>query len=518
MSASREKKQRQGSGPSDRELHTQQQTAEYKRKARTYTIIGVVVVILVAALLIWNSGIFQRNQTAATVGSTNYTVNDLNYYYQSARYSENYIYYAYGMTSYIPDDDDVRDEESGQTYREYYLEVALDDLTNATALYDAAIANGYSDQDVADDVKDTIASTKSAASSNGYSYSAYLKAMYGRYMTASAYKSIITKVAVINAYYSDYSDSLTYTDEELETYYSDNRDDLDTYEYSYLYFAAEDIVTTDDDGNDLELTDEETAALEEEALADAEDKANHALDQINDGSSIADVADEYELSSTSYGDHVTTVGSSVSSVYSDELFSYADGESGIMEYGDSGYYVLVLHERTLIEEATADVRHILISAETTTDDDGNTVAPTDEAWAEAKATAEDILAQYQSGEQTEDAFAALANEYSTDSGSNTNGGLYEGNSNGAFVTEFNDWVFDSSRQPGDVGMVQHIGSADDSNPYYGYHIIYYVGENDPVWKQTAASALRSDDLSAWQEDLASNYTSSLTSAAEYVAQ
>jgi hypothetical protein len=516
MSASREKKQRQGSGPSYRDLQSQQKNADYKRKALTYTIIGVVVVILVAALLIWNSGIFQRNQTAATVGSTNYTVNDLNYYYQSARYSENYIYYAYGMTSYIPDDDEVRDEDSGQTYREYYLEVALENLTSDTALYDAAIEAGYSAKDVSDDVKDTISSVKSTASTNGYSYSAYLKALYGRYMTASAYKSVITRAAVISAYYNDHSDSLTYTDEELDSYYSENKDDLDTYEYSYLYFTPDDIVTTDDDGNDLELTDEETAELEAEALEAAKNKADHALDQLNDGSTATEIADEYEI--TAYGDHVSAVGSSVSSLYSDELFGYSDGESGIVENGESGYYVIMLHERTLVEEATADVRHILISAETTTDEDGNTVAPTDEAWAEAKATAEDILAEYQSGEQTEDAFAALANEYSTDSGSNTNGGLYEGNSNGAFVTEFNDWVFDSSRQPGDVGMVQHIGSDDDSNLYYGYHIIYYVGENDPVWKQTAASALRSDDLTAWEDDLASNYTSSLTSAVKYVAQ
>jgi hypothetical protein len=516
MSASRERKQRQGSGPSAREAYLQQQSATYRRKVMTYTIIGVVVVVLVAALLIWNSGIFQRNQTAATVGSTKYTVNDLNYYYQSARYSENYIYYAYSMTSYIPDDDDVKDEETGQTYREYYLETALDDLTSMTALYDEAIANGYSEKDVADDVKDTIASTKSTASSSGYSYSAYLKAVYGRYMTASAYKSILTKTAIVNAYYNDYSDSLTYTDEELDTYYSENKDSLDTYEYSYLYFTTDDIVTTDNDGNDLGLSDEETAALEEEALAAAKEKADQALDQLNDGSTATEIADEFELSY--YADHTTSLGSSISSLYSEELFSYSAGDTGIVENSDSGYYVIMLHSRTLVEDPTVDVRHILISAETTTDDDGNTVAPTDEAWAEAETTANDILAEYQSGEQTEDAFAALANEYSTDSGSNTNGGLYEGNSDGAFVTEFNDWVFDSSRQPGDVGMVQHIGDADDSNLYYGYHIIYYVGENDPVWKQTAASALRSDDLSAWQEDLASNYTSSLTSAAEYVAQ
>ena len=60
MSASREKKQRQGVAPSDKNAKARSEQAAYKRKARTYTAIGVVVVILVAALLTWNSGFFQQ--------------------------------------------------------------------------------------------------------------------------------------------------------------------------------------------------------------------------------------------------------------------------------------------------------------------------------------------------------------------------------------------------------------------------------------------------------------------------
>ena len=62
MSASREKKQRQGAGPSEKATQANQERAAYKRKARIYTIIGVVVVVLVAALLIWNSGLFQSRR------------------------------------------------------------------------------------------------------------------------------------------------------------------------------------------------------------------------------------------------------------------------------------------------------------------------------------------------------------------------------------------------------------------------------------------------------------------------
>ena len=36
------------------------------------------------------------------------------------------------------------------------------------------------------------------------------------------------------------------------------------------------------------------------------------------------------------------------------------------------------------------------------------------------------------------------------------------------VTNFNDWIFDASRKPGDTGIVESD---------YGYHIIYFVGDN-----------------------------------------
>ena len=94
MSASREKKQRQASGPSQKDTQTQQQAQAYRRKATRYTIIGVVVAVLVAALLIYNSGVFQRGKTAAVVGDTNYTVNDVSYYYYMMRNQSFYMYYA----------------------------------------------------------------------------------------------------------------------------------------------------------------------------------------------------------------------------------------------------------------------------------------------------------------------------------------------------------------------------------------------------------------------------------------
>ena len=54
--------------------------------------------------------------------------------------------------------------------------------------------------------------------------------------------------------------------------------------------------------------------------------------------------------------------------------------------------------RNTHDYALPNVRHILISVTDTTDED---------AMAEAKAKAEALLAQYEAGEHTEDAFAAI---------------------------------------------------------------------------------------------------------------
>lgn len=515
MSASREKKQRQGAVPTEQKIQAQEKAVAYKKKVKRYTVIGVVAAVLVAALLFWDSGMIQRSQTAVTVGEYDYSVGEISYFYQQIRYNSFMYYYAFGVTP--PSDSDVMDEESGQTYREYFLDQVLESVTEVTALYDEALAAGWSESDVSDTVASEIEEVKASASSNGYSYSAFLRAQYGNYMTTSTFKSILTKVTLANEYGNAHTDELTYSDDEIQAYYNEHKDDLDTYVYSTLLITPEEVATTDADGNDLGLTDEELSNLKAEALENAKAVADEILAELKGGASVDTLAVKYGIDSSDVRDHNTAVGSSLSSTYSEELFAMADGDASMVAYGTTGYYVVTLHERKLVDDYTADVRHILISAETTTDEDGNTVAPNDEAWAAAKEKAESVLAEYQAGEQTAQAFGDLAEKYSADSGSNTNGGLYEGIAQGNFVSEFDSWMFDSARASGDVDLIQHVAGEDDSNVYYGYHIVYYVGKGNPTWMNTADSALRSAESSEWLDALAGQYTAELASGAKYVA-
>ena len=136
------------------------------------------------------------------------------------------------------------------------------------------------------------------------------------------------------------------------------------------------------------------------------------------------------------------------------------------------------------EYNTQDVRHILFLTST---------YGTKE---EAKKKAEEVLALYNAGEKTAEAFGKLALEY-TDDGNGEKGGLYENVLKGQMVTEFEDWIYDEKREAGEVEIV--------FTKDYGYHIMYYVGEGQTAWKVTADNYLKSEAYSKELKELIKKY-------------
>ena len=523
MSASREKKQRQSAGPSERALQAQQQQAARKQKTIAYTVIGVVIAVLVAALLIWNTGFFQARATAATVGGKELTAAELSYYYYGSRnsYASSYTAYLSGFDANLPDDEQSYPYEENVTLRDYLLEDALNSAKESAAMADEARKNGHTEAEVKGILDAQIQSLKARAAAYNYSYSTYLKAVYGPYMSTGVFERLLTQDLLANLAYSDKGAELSdsYSEADLRAYYEeeDHADSLDTFEYSYLYFTPAAVEEKDEDGNAL---DEDTVAeLKEAALADAGKNAEEALEAVKSGGSISVQAGKYDLADSNYRDHVTTVGvTSAPAVVRDKLLSMKEGDVELVENNDSGYYVVTLHSRELVEAPTKDVRHILIMAETTTDEDGNVVAPTDEAWAAARQKIEAIQAEYEAGARTEESFAALANEKSDD-GDGTTGGLYpEIDINDNYVPEFLEWIFADGRSAGDTGIVQHIAGDSDGNKYWGYHFMYLVGDNEPVWMSSVRNTLITTERAAWLKELTSNYETALAGGAESIGR
>ena len=159
----------------------------------------------------------------------------------------------------------------------------------------------------------------------------------------------------------------------------------------------------------------------------------------------------------------------------------------------NGYYVVYFLDSDDNQIALADVRHILVKPEGGSYD-SSTGATTysEEEKAAAKTAAEELYAQWQAGEATEDSFAALANEKSAD-GDGTTGGLYTKVYPGQMVTNFNDWCFAEGRKAGDTGIVESD---------YGYHIMFYSGDSNITYRDYLITEnLRSTQVTEWFNNL-----------------
>lgn len=518
MSASREKKQRQSAGPDQKALKAQQEQAARRRTTIIYSVIAAVIAVLVIALLVWRSGFFQARAAAVTVGDETLTAAELSFYYYGSEARQTIAAYGsyMGFDTNKSDEDQLYDQAEGVTYRDYFMEEALKDAQRYKALAEEAVKQGHTEDEVKDTVKVYVDNMKARASSTGVSYSAYLRLVYGTYMNSAAYEKLITRALMANLVSTDKSNELfeNYEAAELESYYDEHKDNLDTIEYSSLYFPIATVNEKDEEGNDL--SEDEVNKLKEEVQADAKSKAEEALKAVEGGATFQAQIDKYELSGATNVDHTKVVGTSnVNSSFSEQLFALDEGECDLVET-DSGYYVISLHGRYLNDEPTRDVLHIAILADTTTDSEGNVAAPTDEAWAAAKEKMDAIEAEWKAGEQTKEAFTALAEKYNT---AEVGDALVSriASTNTTLVPEFKEWVFED-HQPGDTEVIQHNADDSDGNKFWSYHLMFYVGENEPAWKGTVRSALASEDLQAWTDELAANYPTTLANGANYLGK
>lgn len=532
MSASREKKQRRGD---PEQGLTQKQRAELrekkaaKQKTVLYTAIGVIIAILVVILLVWHSGIFQRGTTALTVDGRTYNVNDVDYYFHTEVIKAYNSSYGSSFDTQTDLREQYVDEEQTQTYYDYFMNLAIQDLTQVAALENAADEAGFtlSEEDEAN-IKDEITSIKDYSAQLGYAdFNGYLKANFGKYMTAGAFENCVRRDMLATNFKQDYSDKLDITDDEIQTYYDEHKDQLDSFDYRYIFVDGSAPSGTDADGNAVDPTEAETAAAMQTAKTKADEFAAAVKAADDKDATFAELAPNYvsESSKDSYTEDPDyslqsgVVGSNVAAqTYGSWLLdaSRTAGDVDVIE-GSTGYYVVLFLDRYLDETPTADIRHILIKAELTQEDDPSTedvdesTVPTQEALDAAKAKAQSLLDQWNAGDKTAESFGELANANSDDPGSNTNGGLYEKVYKGYF-TIFDSWLFgDETRQPGDTTLIENTNSGQQ-----GWCVVYYQGADDPVWKNTADSALRTDGLNTWLTSLTEGLEATQGDGIKYV--
>ncbi len=528
MSASREKQNRQAaSGQADpKTAREAQQRREEKRTNLLYGVIAAAVLVAVIASFVWRSDFIPKTTTAATIDGEKYTAAEVEYYYQTAYRNfvsnSQYSYFlsylglntnatlksqsinstAAAMLGIELPDADAESAEAdseadplaptGMTWHDYFLDEALDNMRVIQTALKAAEAEGFQyPAGIQAQYDDNMDALKAVAAASGISVSQYLKGNFGAGVTEKVYGEQLMRVLRYSAYADAYQDSLTYSDSELEEAYGADRNTYDHVSYEVVSFSGAAESTTDDEGNTVEPTEEEAAA----ALEAAQDLAQTVLDGFQDGGDLEELANENDGTYSKNENGTYSAGS----VMSEWLYDSArkSGDASTLADG-TVQYVVVFHDRFRDENPTIDIRHILVSLGTGSIAEGEEGYEDQQAQlkADAHAKAEELLAQWQSGEATEDSFAALAMKESTD-GSKYDGGLYTEVYQGQMVAEFNDWCFDTARQSGDTGVV---------DTQYGSHVMYFSGVNAARWQTQVAANLRTEAYTAWEEDLVKDVT------------
>ncbi len=454
------------------ELTPEEQEAQREkqiRKKKTLTALGISVasVLLVGCLAYAATGIYQKSKTEVAASSENVTISKqvMTCYYQDvidlyvSYYGEDNLLTYYGLDVSEPLADQVYPYDETITWYDIIMGYAMDTVEEQLYMYEAALAAGLElTEDEISQIEEVIAETDLEA--------------YGNDVTEDDLRYELEIQVLSTAYYNQFINETTFTDEEIEAYFEENS--LDYISCDLAGFS----VSYSEDGEEGYLTQEEALALAEklEACTTPQEFEDICREYLIEYEDYDDEELEEQVSSIYYEGYTYTSGSTLS-----EWCFEADTYDTYLVESTSIYYIYMVTKSAYRDESdTVNVRHILIMSE---DDNLSCAEEIYEEW----------LA---SGDTSEESFAALAEIYSEDTGSNTNGGLYENVYVGEMVDAFNDWCFDESRQAGDTGIIETS---------YGVHIMYFSGVDDPLWKVNIRDDMLTTAYTEYSAELAETY-------------
>ena len=450
-------------------------------KKKIWITVAVIVVLAIVAVSYFTSPAFQRTKTVGTIGNDTISETEFAYYYQTTFqniYTQ--LQQTYGdYMSMVVDTSKSLDEQmfdETQTWHQYVTDRAVEGMQQIHALNASAKAEGFAIGEAEQaNIAATTGAIESAAQNAGYTTGMYLRAMYGHGMDMKTYTRILTDVVTAEAYASSKQASLTYTDSQIDEYYNAHKEQFDTVDLRMVPIQG------DEDANSgvVDLTDAQALAEQIMNLYKTEETLADFAVGISDDDEIASPDDTLYT----YVQASSLSPEGMSEWCYDEARQYGD----MATFSDeSAYYVLFFIDRHDIDYNVVNMRHILVQP--TQNEDGTV---SDENAEAAIAETDSYLKEWEASDGTEETFAAMANQYSDDTGSNTNGGLYTDIYKGQMVRPVNDWLFDPERQIGDVTIVQSS---------FGYHLMYFAGTGANYKTTTVSAAMQTEDYEKWLAD------------------
>lgn len=369
------------------------------------------------------------------------------------------------------------------TWQDYFEQNAVESLKQNKALMAEAKAAGFT-YDTTDEYNTFKETIKTSAAAAGVSDKEYVRSIYGSYATMGRIEEYVKNDMVMNAYYQKLQEDNAPSDDEIQSYYEENKATYDSVDYRLTTIEA-DLPT-----EPTELADpvEETAAdttgtTDGSAATDSTQDTAYQPSDAEIAKAMEDakvLADDAEQTVAKDGEaHENEKKSSVNYMISDWLFDDARkaGDTTVITNDNSHcYYAVAFEKRYLDETPSADVRVII---------------PTEDK------TGEEILEEWKNGAATEDSFAELCKKYTQDTSAVENGGLFEQVTKTGMTEELSNWIFDSSRQAGDTVAI----TVSDTT-----YVLYYIGQDQPEWKINIKNTLVSDTMSQHMQDITADVT------------
>ncbi len=459
---------------------SQQAFEANQRKVRTTTtvitlslilvlVVGIIAVSIVDSIRT-NTGSYLRSEVA--VSSETIEVNGamMNYFFND-QYN-NFLNYYGSYISYIGLDPTVSlkaqyaDEEQGQTWFDYIMDGAVQNVTGLLAINEAAKAEGFS---LTDEEKAAIEARVDELNPKNYGKGVKKIDIYNaKCLEALSYKYQLAK-----------QNEITPNIETIEKRYADapnNYQFIDVLAHTVSYIDPENA-----ENSKATLTADEAKALADKlaAATDADSFKNLVKEAI--------LAAEPEIPEEDLNNRLSALVTEGKTYADDEFSKWAFGEEAAenatytaVDEKNFTYTVYMLTKTPYrSEDNTVNVRHILL------------LANDEAALKKARNEAEEILANFKAGAATEEVFGTLALQYSEDTGSCYSGGLYNNVAPGEMVEAFDAWCFDEARAAGDTGIVE---------TEYGVHIMYFVSDGLIDWQASVSNDIINEAFTAFSTE------------------
>lgn len=471
----------------DRKVQKRKEEKEKEKKEeRISTAIGIVVLValvcLVASFPIRTY--LATHETYVVVNGE--AVNKVEFDYQYNLTKNNYItqYGSYLTYFGLDTSKDLSTQMYSDTltWQDYFEQNAVESLKQNKALMAEAKAAGFT-YDTTDEYNTFKETIKTSAASAGISEKEYVRSIYGSYATMGRIEEYVKNDMVMNAYYQKLQEDNAPSDDEIQSYYEENKATYDSVDYRLTTIEADLPTEPTELADPVEATTAPDADTDGTATTDTTQDTAYQPSDAEIAKAMEDakvLADDAEKTVAKDGEaHENEKKSSVNYLISDWLFDDARkaGDTTVITNDNSHcYYAVAFEKRYLDETPSADVRVII---------------PTEDK------TGEEILEEWKSGAATEDSFAELCKKYTQDTSAVENGGLFEQVTKTGMTEELSNWIFDNSRQAGDTVAI----TVSDTT-----YVLYYIGQDQPEWKINIKNTMVSDTMSQHMQDITADVT------------